>query len=78
MRDKLIEMLWELNDHVYADYDAKADEILSLFNVSKRLNEDTLEEINTVMWESYMIKDRNFGRQEGFKIMQELEKWAKR
>ena len=53
-------------------------DLLALFSVSKRLNEDTLEEINNVMWESYMIKDRNFGRQEGFKIMQELEKWANR
>ena len=34
MRDKLIDMLWELNDHVYPDYDTKADEILSLFDVS--------------------------------------------
>ena len=58
--------------------DELIESLLILFNVSKRLNEDTLEEINTVMWESYMIKDRNFGRQEGFKIMQELEKWAKR
>ena len=35
-----------------------------------------LEEINVIMWESYMIKDRPFGRTEGRKIMEVLERWA--
>jgi len=58
--------------------DELIESLLILFNVNNRLNEDTLEEINAIMWESYMIKGRNFGRQEGFKIMQELVKWSKR
>jgi hypothetical protein len=32
MRDKLIDILWELNNHKYPNYEDKADEILSLFN----------------------------------------------
>jgi len=37
-----------------------------------------MDELNTIMWESYMIKDKNFGRQEGYKIMGLLEQWAER
>jgi hypothetical protein len=33
MRDKLIDILWELDNHKYPNYEDKADEILSLFNV---------------------------------------------
>ena len=35
-----------------------------------------LHEINTIMWESFMIKDKPFTRDEGIKIMYVLEKWA--
>lgn len=51
---------------------------LAIHSVSNRLNETTLEEINTIMWESYMIKQRPFGREQGTMIMKELEKWTKR
>ena len=51
---------------------------LILSGVSKRLNEKTLEEINTIMWESHMVKSRTFDREQGTMIMKELEKWAKR
>lgn len=37
-----------------------------------------LDQINVIMWESYMIKDRPFGRDEGRKIMEVLEQWAER
>jgi hypothetical protein len=37
-----------------------------------------LEKINVIMWESYMVKDRPFGRKEGSKIMEVLEQWAER
>jgi hypothetical protein len=37
-----------------------------------------LEEINTIMWESFMVKGKEFGRTEGFKIMDRLEQWAER
>lgn len=37
-----------------------------------------LDKINTIMWESYMIKDYPFGRKEGRKIMEVLEQWAER
>jgi hypothetical protein len=37
-----------------------------------------MEEINTIMWESYMVKGREFGRTEGYKIMGRLEQWAER
>lgn len=35
-------------------------------------------ELNTIMWESYMVKGKGFGRQEGCKIMGLLEQWAER
>jgi len=35
-----------------------------------------LEDINAIMWESFMIKDRQFTREDGLKIMQVLDKWA--
>lgn len=37
-----------------------------------------LDQINVIMWESYMIKGRPFGRDEGLKIMKVLEQWAER
>ena len=37
-----------------------------------------LDKINVIMWESYMIKDYHFGRNEGRKIMEVLEQWAER
>ena len=37
-----------------------------------------LDQINVIMWESYMIKDRPFGREEGRKIMEVLDQWAER
>ena len=53
-----------------------APELLFLFSVSTRLLNETLENINIVMWESYMIKGRSFDRNEGKKIMDILEHWA--
>ena len=64
-----VEMLSEFNEIKQA---------LITHRVSNRLNEGTLEEINTIMCESYMIKSRNFDRDQGAMIMKELEKWAKR
>ena len=37
---------------------------------------DLMNEINTIMRESYMIEGREFGRTEGYKIMGRLEQWA--
>jgi len=63
----------------YTDFIEKQQaEQLNLYGVSKRLNENTLEEINTIMWESYMVISRTFDREQGTMIMKELEKWAKR
>ena len=53
-------------------------EQLNLSGVRNRLNEVALEEINTIMWESHMVKSRTFDRTQGTMIMKELEKWAKR
>lgn len=39
---------------------------------------EMLDQINVIMWESYMIKDRPFGRDEGLKIMEVLKQWAER
>ena len=77
---------YDFNDNIegvrYAkdmnDYADKLEEQLRLYIVSNRLNETTLEEINTIMWESHMIKSRTFDRTQGTMIMKELEKWAKR
>ena len=40
--------------------------------------EQHLEDIHTIMWESYMIKSRRFDMKEGLKIMKVLTKWCKR
>lgn len=53
-----------------------ATELLFLFSVNTRLLSETLENINTVMWESYMIKGSCFDRKEGEKIIDLLEHWA--
>lgn len=39
-----------------------------------------LEDINVIMWESFMVKSKraDFGEKEGYKIMKVLEKWAKK
>ena len=37
-----------------------------------------MDELNTIMWGSYMVKGKDFGRQEGYKIMGLLEQWAER
>lgn len=34
MKEKLLKLLWDLENYKYPDYDKKADEILLLFNVS--------------------------------------------
>ena len=39
---------------------------------------ELMNEINTIMWESYMIKGKEFGRAEGYKIIGRLEQWAER
>mgnify|MGYP003402908189 CR=1 FL=1 len=39
---------------------------------------ELMNEINTIMWESYMIEGKEFGRTEGYKIMGRLEQWAER
>lgn len=41
-----------------------------------RIADSALEDINEVMWESYMVKDREFGRNEGAKIMAALNRWC--
>ena len=56
----------------------KVSQALTLTDVSKCLNEQTLENINNIMWESHMIKSKTFDKTQGTMIMQELEKWAGR
>ena len=38
--------------------------------------EKVCDDINAIMWESFMIKGSPFGRDEGAKIMERLEVWA--
>ena len=52
-------------------------DLLNLSNQNKELWR-IIEQINIIMWESYMVKDRPFGRNEGLKIMEVLEQWAER
>ncbi len=40
--------------------------------------EGYLERINEVMWNSYGVKERIFGRDDGTKIMEILNEWASR
>ena len=48
--------------------------------LKKQANEfnKLFEEINTIMWESFMVKGKGFTEQDGDKIMKILEKWAKK
>ncbi len=73
----------ELSKHLQSKLEAfqECEELintLAIHSLSNRLNETTLEEINTILWESHMIKSRTFDRTQGNMIMKELEKWAKR
>ena len=45
--------------------------------IRKRLDsaERTLDNINTLMCESFMVRDYPFGRMEGALIMDHLDKW---
>jgi hypothetical protein len=45
MRDKLIDILWELDNHKYPNYEDKADEIFSLFNVVGRSEQFTSKQL---------------------------------
>lgn len=47
-------------------------------NTQEQYNElwKLLDQINTIMWESYMIQNNEFGREQGKEIMERLEKWA--
>ena len=92
--DKLLEEFikdWRLKnnskDAIYSSYHYDAmiefakhyhSQQLILSGVSKCLNEQTLENINNIMWESHMIKSKTFDKTQGTMIMQELEKWAGR
>lgn len=51
-----------------------APKLFLLFSVNTHLLNETIENINVLMWESYMIKGRSFDRNEGKKIMQLLER----
>ena len=50
--------------------------------VEKQINDakenQYLQQINNIMWESLMIKGKSFGEKEGLKIMEVLEKWAEK
>lgn len=61
-----LEVLSAIEKQFYKSFDENAVEM-----------DDILENINTIMWESYMIRDYPFGRTDGAKIMEELVKWAK-
>ena len=62
---------WETAMMVFEEY-AEATKL----PVSDKVFTETLENINAVMWESYMIKGKSFDRKEGEKIMHLLEHWA--
>lgn len=73
-RQKLLDAIPECNIHGKCVPNA-LEWIEKMKNKNRVLNK-SLETINNIMWESYMIKDRDFGRKDGLKIMIELEKWA--
>lgn len=37
-----------------------------------------LDDINKIMWESFMIKSRGFKYEDGIKVMNVLNRWAKK
>lgn len=54
------------------------DQALSLSDVRARNQkcEQALNDINNIMWNSCMVKDRTFDRKEGMQIMEILNNWA--
>jgi regulator of replication initiation timing len=72
-----VEKLKEENQELQVELDTIKKQLI-LSGVSKCLNEQTLENINNIMWESHMIKSKTFDKTQGTMIMQELEKWAGR
>ena len=47
MKEKLLELLWDLQNYKYPNYDKKADEILRLFSVSNSIKVDPNKVIKT-------------------------------
>ena len=74
MKEQILEILLDHKCELKSDTEALT-ELLNLFSVSNN-GDKHLEEINDIMWNSLMIKGIDFGRKEGFKIMQVLEEWA--
>lgn len=62
MKEKLLELLWDLENYKYPEYDKKADEILRLFSVSGQLP------LDFVKWYSGMEQE---------KILKAYERWIK-
>jgi hypothetical protein len=63
MEEKLLELIWELNDYKYPDYNKKADEIFRLFVVSgsalhdkiiKQIPDEYKEQISTTIKNHYL------------------------
>jgi len=55
----------------------KLQEQLNVSQLKIKALEGHLETINNIMWNSWGIKDFPFGREDGRKIMEVLNKWAK-
>ena len=63
-------------DSSFVDSDVvDANEYIDLLNQYNHIY-GLMEKINVVMWESYCIDIRNFGKKEGTEIMNLLEEWA--
>lgn len=90
-RKEIKEFLEILHFHGYIDHDiTKLDNLIDDYYPNKSENSNLtrsaeyqdlwklMEKINIIMWESYMIKGREFGRTEGYKIMGIIEQWAER
>ena len=62
--------------HDYVDYALRLVKRHDFIGSVSNNGDRHLEKINDIMWNSCMIKGRDFGRKEGFKIMEILEDWA--
>ena len=62
-------------DHPLTKFELCDDCLGAVIHLEKRIKEleQALDDINTAMWESFMIKDRPFTDDDGHRIMRALE-----
>lgn len=56
----------------------KTDPSAQIWREKWRITDKALEDINALMWESFMVNGREFGREQGAQIMAILNEWCEK